>query len=388
MGNTEVGIITGGIAYQYVKEVFPTASILKLGLTNPIPRQLIWEFALRTKHLYLIEELDPYLEEQIKAVGIDVIGKEKLPLTGELNADIVSEALADILDAGFKMQSTGYETPTIKDLNSTSKTSEYRKEIPSRPPTLCPGCSHRGMFYIFKKLHLTVTGDIGCYTLGALPPLNAMDTCLCMGAGVSMAYGIERATAGRTAEKTIAVIGDSTFIHSGITGLLNIVYNQGITTICILDNHTTAMTGHQPHPATGKTLEGQPTVQLDFVKLCEAIGVKRVSKVNPFNLEETEKIIREELASKEPSVIISSSPCILNEKIDFGGALMIEPEKCPKCGVCIQLGCSAIGVENGLPYIDPLLCPGCTLCQQVCKYDAITTAHKQNDAKGTTINHI
>lgn len=316
------------------------------------------------------------MREQIKALGINVLGKEKLPLQGEVNPDIVGEALRDVLNIESKRYHSGYEAARARLSDAFSETAEPSKLIPVRSPTLCPGCSHRGMFYVFKKLHLTVMGDIGCYTLGALPPLNAMDTCLCMGAGVSMAYGTERATAGKAAEKTIAVIGDSTFVHSGITGLINIVYNQGITTICILDNHTTAMTGHQPHPATGKTLEGQPTMQLDFVKLCEAVGVKRVRNVNPFNLEETEQIVCEELASKEPSVIISSAPCILNEKIDFGGTLKIEPEKCPECGVCIQLGCSAIGVENGLPYIDPLLCPGCTLCQQVCKYDAITQVQR------------
>jgi indolepyruvate ferredoxin oxidoreductase alpha subunit len=328
------------------------------------------------KNLCVIEELDPYLEEQIKALGIQVIGKDFLPPTGEYNSDVVDESLSWALNPESATQELLGRGKDINNAATRPKPPGLSESIPVRPPTLCPGCSHRGMFYIFKKLHLTVTGDIGCYTLGALPPLNAMDTCLCMGAGVSMAYGLERATDGKTAEKTIAVIGDSTFIHSGITGLVNVVYNQGATTICILDNHTTAMTGHQPHPATGETLDGHPSPQLDFVRLCKSVGVKRVRKVNPFNLEETERVVRKELASKEPSVIISSSPCILNEKIDFGGALEIEPDKCPKCGVCIQLGCSAIGVQDGLPYIDPLLCPGCTLCQQVCKYNAIINPNK------------
>jgi indolepyruvate ferredoxin oxidoreductase alpha subunit len=347
--SNELGIITSGIAYQYGKEIFPDASFLKLGLTNPIPKKLILGFVSRVKQTLILEELDPYLEEQIRAMGIQVIGKEKFPIEGEYNLDIVQRSYFNIPKKEFE-----------------------KIEIPNRPPTLCPGCSHRGMFYIFKKLHLNVTGDIGCYTLGAFPPLKAMDTCLCMGASVSMAFGMEEASDKSLAKKTIGVIGDSTFIHSGITGLINIVYNQGITTVCILDNHITAMTGHQDHPASGKTATGRDAPKLDLVKLCEAVGVKRVRLVDPYNLEDIETIVKEELAAKEPSVIIANAPCILHEKADFQGTFKIEKGKCPKCGVCIQLGCSAIGVDSdGYPYIDPLLCPGCTLCEQVCKFDAV-----------------
>jgi indolepyruvate ferredoxin oxidoreductase alpha subunit len=345
----KVGIITSGVAYQYAREIFPSASILKLGMTNPIPRKLILDFASKVKEVLIIEELDPYLEERIKALGIKVIGKEKLPIEGELNLDVIEKSFFNVPEK---------EREQI--------------EVQNRPPTLCPGCSHRGMFYIFKKLHLNVTGDIGCYTLAALPPLKAMDTCLCMGAGISMAFGMEEASDKVLAKKTIGVIGDSTFIHSGITGLINIVYNQGLTTICILDNHITAMTGHQDHPGTGKSINGKEAPKLDIVKLCEAVGVKRIRLVDPYDLDETEKIVREELDFAEPSVIISSVPCLLHDKLEFKGAYSIEKEKCPKCGVCIQLGCSAIGVDSdGFPYIDPLLCPGCTLCEQVCKYEAI-----------------
>jgi indolepyruvate ferredoxin oxidoreductase, alpha subunit len=345
----KIGIITSGIAYQYAKEIFPNASFLKLGMTNPLPRNLILDFASKVKDIIVIEELDPYLEDQIKALGIKVTGKDKLPIEGEFNLDIIERTFFNV------------EKKEIEKI-----------EIQNRPPTLCPGCSHRGMFYVFKKLHLNVTGDIGCYTLGALPPLKAMDTCLCMGAGVSMAFGMEEASNKMSAKKTIGVIGDSTFVHSGITGLINIVYNQGITTICILDNHITAMTGHQENPVSGKLLTGKEIPKLDLVKLCEAIGVKRVKLVNPFNIEETEAIVSEELETNEPSVIISSVPCLLHDKLQFDGTFTIDKEKCPKCGVCIQLGCSAIGVDsNGYPYIDPMLCPGCTLCKQVCKYDAI-----------------
>lgn len=346
----EIGIITSGISYQYAKEVFPDASFLKIGLTNPLPKKLILEFSLRVKKIIVIEELDPYLEEQIRAMGIDVVGKDIFPIEGELNQDIIEKSY-------FKIE----------------KKEPEKLQIPNRPPTLCPGCSHRGMFYIFKKLHLNVTGDIGCYTLGALPPLKAMDTCLCMGAGITMAYGIEEATDKKLANKTIGVIGDSTFLHSGITGLMNIVYNQGITTICILDNNVTAMTGHQEHPASGKNIKGLPAPKIDLKKLCEAIGIKRVKVVNPYNLEEIERVLSEELNTQEPSVIISEAPCLLHEKPGFNKPLQIIRENCENCGVCISLGCSAIGIDSdGNIYIDPLLCPGCTLCQQVCKFNAIT----------------
>ncbi len=347
--STELGIITSGVSFQYAKEVFKDASFLKIGLTNPLPKKLIFEFASKVKNIIVIEELDPYLEEQIKAMGIAVKGKEIFPIEGELNQDIVYHSF--------------YNAPV--------KESE-KIEIPNRPPTLCPGCSHRGMFYVFKKMHLNVMGDIGCYTLGALPPLKAMDACLCMGAGINIAYGIEEASEKGSSKNTIGVIGDSTFLHSGITGLMNIVYNNGITTVCILDNNVTAMTGHQEHPATGKDIKGYPAPKVDLAKICEAIGIKNVRKVNPYNLDEIEAVLKEELLRQEPSVIISAAPCLLNEKPDFNKPLAIIAEKCENCGVCIGLGCSAIGIDNnGNVYIDPLMCPGCGLCQQICKFNAI-----------------
>lgn len=354
LGSNELGIITSGIAYQYAREVFPYASFLKLGMTHPLPKKLIAYFASRVKKLIVVEELDPYLEEQLRAMGIAVVGKERIPLTGELNVDIVAEAFA-----GMGAVSTPLDRPA-----------PIRMSLPDRPPTLCPGCSHRGVFMALKKLHATVTGDIGCYTLGAIPPLETMDTCLEMGASVGMAYGMERAGGG--AGKTVALIGDSTFIHSGITGLINIVYNQGATTVCILDNHVTAMTGHQPNPGTGRTISGAPAPRIDYEQLARAVGVKRVRKVDPFNVEEMEKVFREEMAANEPSVVIADAPCILNEKIEFGEPYRIVEEKCPKCGLCVKVGCAAVGVaDDGMPYIDSLLCVGCALCVGVCKFDAI-----------------
>jgi indolepyruvate ferredoxin oxidoreductase, alpha subunit len=345
----DLGIITSGIAYQYAKEVFPNASFLKIGMTNPLPKKLIYEFASNVKRLLVIEELDPFMEEQIKAMGIIVQGKDIFPIEGEFSRDILE-----------------------KSYSGKIYNEEKGLEVQSRPPTLCPGCSHRGMFFSFKKMHLNVAGDIGCYTLGALPPLKAMDTCLCMGAGISMAYGIEEAIAGKLANKTIGVIGDSTFLHSGITGLMNIVYNKGVTTICILDNNVTAMTGHQEHAASGKDIRGEESPKVDIAKICEAVGVKRIRKVNPYDLEEVESALNEELAINEPSVIISSAPCLLNEKPGFSKAMTILRDKCENCGVCIGLGCSAIGIDNGgNVYIDASMCPGCGLCQQICKFNAI-----------------
>ena len=348
LNSTETGIITSGVSFQYAKEIFPTASFLKLGLTYPLPKDLIREFVSKVSNVIIIEELDPFLEEQIRAMGIKLIGKDRFPIEGEFSQDVVERSY----------------------FNLTNKVDTV--EVPVRPPTLCPGCSHRGMFYMFKKLHLNVTGDIGCYTLGALPPLKAMDTCICMGAGVTVAYGIEEATDKKLANKTVGVVGDSTFLHSGITGLMNIVYNEGVTTICILDNNITAMTGHQEHPATGKNIKGEKAPKVDIAKICEAVGVKRIRTVDPYNLNEIEKVLSEELEAKDVSVILPIAPCLLNEKPSFNKPLKIIADKCTDCGVCIAVGCSAIGVNpDGKVYIDALMCPGCSLCQQVCKFNAI-----------------
>jgi len=351
-GDKSLGIITSGISYQYAREVFPDASILKLGLTNPLPWKLIDEFAGQVEKIYVIEELDPFLEEQILARGIPVEGKGKLPLIGELNPEIVERS--------FRGGSRVAES-VLKDVT-----------IPPRPPVLCPGCSHRGIFYVMKRLKLTVTGDIGCYTLGALPPLETMDTCLCMGASVGYAEGMEKATGDKLKGKLIGVIGDSTFYHSGITGLIDIVYNQGKTKICILDNQITAMTGQQEHPGSGLTLKGAPTRKVDLEALCRAVGIERVVRVDPYNIKETREIFKQEMAADEPSVIIADAPCVIRARRIFSKPYYVIAEKCTKCGLCHQIGCPAIEKdEDGKAKINELLCIGCDICRQVCSPGAI-----------------
>ncbi|MDZ7399660.1 MAG: indolepyruvate ferredoxin oxidoreductase subunit alpha [candidate division KSB1 bacterium] len=351
-GDRGIGIITSGISYHYAKEVFPTASILKLGLTHPLPKKLVQEFAAQVDKIYVIEELDPFLEEQIAAMGIVVEGKNRLPVLGELNQEIIATA--------FGLKPASSET-VLTDV-----------PIPARPPVLCPGCSHRGIFYAMKKLRLTVTGDIGCYTLAAIPPLEIMDTCLCMGASIGYAEGMEKAVGDKIKGKLIGVIGDSTFFHSGITGLLDIVYNQGKTKICILDNHITAMTGHQEHPGSGVTLKGQPTHKVDIEAICRAVGIQRVTRVDPYKIEETVAVLRRELAADEPSVIIADAPCVIRARKVFNKPYFVDPEKCIMCGMCHKVGCPAIEKdENGKTKINDLLCIGCDICRQVCKPLAI-----------------
>jgi len=348
----KLGIITSGISYQYAKESFPDASILKLGLTYPLPRALIRDFANQVVKIYVIEELDPFIEEQIAAMGIKVVGKERLPLIGELDQSVVSSSFFEKSDIG---------SSALHDV-----------QIPPRPPVLCPGCSHRGMFYAFKKLRLTVTGDIGCYTLGALPPLQSMDTCLCMGASIGFAHGLEKAGDEDLKGKVIGVIGDSTFFHSGITGLIDIVYNQGKTKICILDNQITAMTGHQEHPGSGLTLRQQPTKKVDIETICRAAGIERVVKVDPYNLEQTLAVLKEEMQADEPSVIIADAPCVIRARIRFSKSYFVDAETCNKCGMCHRVGCPAIEKDAaGKAKINSLLCIGCDICRQVCKPAAI-----------------
>jgi len=351
-GDKKLGIITSGISYQYAREVFPTASILKLGLTYPMPKKLVREFAGQVEKIYVIEELDPFLEEQIAAMGINVEGKNRLPNIGELNPEIIARS--------FGLEAPPEES-VLKDV-----------AIPPRPPVLCPGCSHRGVFYAMKKLRLTVTGDIGCYTLAAIPPLDTTDTCLCMGASIGYAEGIEKAAGDKLKGKLIGVIGDSTFYHSGITGLLDIVYNQGKTKICILDNHITAMTGHQEHPGSGLTLKGAPTNKVDLEAICRAVGIKRVVKVDPYNVDETVAVLKQEMAADEPSVIIADAPCVIRARKIFNKPYFVDPEKCIMCGMCHKVGCPAIEKdENGKTKINDLLCIGCDICRQVCKPQAI-----------------
>lgn len=353
--NKDIGIITSGIAFQYSKEAFGDVSYLKLGMVYPLPEKLILEFASKVKTLYVIEELDPFIEEFLKQNGIQCIGKEKLPVMGEYCASLLREQLLG-----------------IKEDNITS----VEENVPGRPPVLCPGCPHRGVFYTLKKNKLTVTGDIGCYTLGALPPLESMDTCVCMGASIGMAHGMEKVRGNE--QKRVAVIGDSTFIHSGITGLIDVVYNKGTSTVIILDNSITGMTGHQHNPATGYTIKGEKTRQVDLVQLCKAIGVDRVTVCDPFELDEFEKIIKEETAVNEPSVIIAQRPCALLKTVNYKGKVRVN-DKCKYCKVCMRLGCPAIVDTGDSIVINEALCVGCDLCMEVCKFGAFEKVGDTNE---------
>ncbi len=288
-GDKKIGVITSGITYQYVKEALGDVSVLKLGLVYPMPDELIKEFAAGVETLYVIEELEPFIQEHVQTLGIKSLGKELFSILGELNVQVIKE----------------------KILGEKFEAMEQGEPIPVRPPVMCPGCPHRGMFYVLKKLRLIVSGDIGCYTLGALAPTEAMDACVCMGASIGMAHGMDKARGEDFSQKTVAILGDSTFIHSGITGLVDVVYNKGASTVIILDNSITGMTGHQHNPSTGFTIKGEPTKMVDFVKLAEAVGVERVVVCDPFDIVEFEKILKEELAANEPSVIITQRPCAL-----------------------------------------------------------------------------
>ncbi|HOA81091.1 MAG TPA: thiamine pyrophosphate-dependent enzyme, partial [Defluviitaleaceae bacterium] len=344
--DTKIGIITSGIAYQYVKEALPNASVLKLGMVHPLPMKLIKEFADKVETLYIVEELEAVIEEQVKANGISAIGKEIFSVQGELSVKKILSAIAN------------------KEIQTKNP-----EALPGRPPVLCPGCPHRGIYYVMKKLKLNATGDIGCYTLGALEPLAGIDTCVCMGASVGMVHGIEKARGRDFSKNWVGVIGDSTFIHSGITGLIDIVYNKGMSTVVILDNSTTGMTGHQDNPATGKTIKGEAAPVLNLVELAKAIGIKNVRVVDPFDLKEVEAVLKEETNKDEPSVIIASRPC----------ALLIKEKKAPYkitdacvlCGACLRLGCPAIEKQDGKVVINDALCNGCGLCPKVCRVNAI-----------------
>lgn len=359
-GDKSVGIICSGIAYQYAKEAYPKASFLKLGLVYPLPERKIADFAASVDTLLVVEELEPYFEDHVKKLGIKVIGKERLSLQGELSTSLVRDSFADICP-------NLVEEKYRRDFSQAVTTGN----IPQRPPVMCPGCPHRGAFYVFKKLGLVVCGDIGCYTLGALSPLESIDACICMGASVGMAHGMEKARGGEFARKTIAVLGDSTFIHSGITGLINIVYNKGVSTVIILDNSITGMTGHQQNPTTGLTIKNEPTKQVDLIKLCEAVGVSRVRVCDPFDLKAFEQAVKEEVASPEPSVIISQRPCALLKNVKYGAPYAINKEKCKNCGSCLKIGCPAIVKTNDGMRIDSSLCCGCGLCTKMCAFGAI-----------------
>ncbi|RCK81317.1 MAG: Indolepyruvate oxidoreductase subunit IorA [Candidatus Ozemobacter sibiricus] len=357
-GDPAVGIITSGISYAYAREVFPQASYLKLGFTNPFPAKLVREFAATVKTLIVIEENDPFLEEKVRALGLACIGKDRIPICGELNPDILARALPEFTVAPPPARVT---MPSV--------------EIPVRPPVLCPGCPHRGVFFLLRKLDVHVTGDIGCYSLGALPPHHAMHTIVCMGAAITNALGIEKAMHEKVHGKLVAVLGESTFIHSGITGLIDTVYNQGRHLTIILDNSITAMTGHQHNPASGYTLKGKPTHRLNLAKICEAAGVKHVTTVDPFDLKALEAAIKEGLAAPEPSVLITKRPCILLKGYKpEQHVVRLNRVKCVKCGQCWKAGCPAIERDpvDGKTVINATLCVHCGVCARICRPGAIT----------------
>lgn len=349
INSTEIGVITSGITYQYAKEALgKNASYLKLGCVYPLPVEKIKSFAAKCKKVYVLEELDPFIEEHCKQNGIEVIGKDAFTLQGEYSQSLIKQVI----------------------LGETDESVKTDLEIPARPPVLCAGCPHRGLYYALKKLNVTVSGDIGCYTLGALAPLAMMDTCVCMGASVSALHGRNKADA-ENAKKSVAVIGDSTFMHSGVTGLINIAYNQSNSTVIILDNSITGMTGHQDNPTTGKTIKGDPTTAVSLELLAKAVGIDRVRVIDPYNLQECEDVLREEIAAEEPSVVISRRPCALLKYVKHNPPMHVNPDKCVGCKMCMKIGCPAISMKNKKSVIDFTQCVGCNVCSQLCKFDAI-----------------
>ena len=349
---TKIGIITSGTSYQYAKEVFgDNASYLKLGLVFPLAEKLICDFAAKYDRVIVIEELDDYIESHCKKMGLVVDGKNILPICGEYS----QELLAD------------------KILNQQAEFKSLEEQIPVRPPVLCAGCPHRGVFYIFNKLQLYVSGDIGCYTLGATPPLSSMDTTLCMGASVSALHGFNKIRGEESAAKSVAVIGDSTFMHSGITGLINITYNKGISTVVVVDNSITGMTGHQENPTTGYTLKGEAVTGIMIENICKSAGVSpdHIKVVDPNNIDEFEAILKAELAVTEPSVIIARRPCALLKYVKRNPSFKIDNGKCIGCRACMKIGCPSMSFENKKVVIDSTSCTGCGLCQKICRFDAI-----------------
>jgi indolepyruvate ferredoxin oxidoreductase alpha subunit len=347
---SELGIITSGTCYQYVKELYgDSVSVLKLGLVNPLPEKLIRDFADKHDRVVVIEELDPVIENHCKALGINVDGKNIFPICGEFSQSLIAKVMG--------LETREFVTP--------------EENAPVRPPVMCAGCPHRGLFYVLAKKKVTVLGDIGCYTLGSAAPLNAIDSVLCMGASVSGLHGFNKASGADAEKKTVAVIGDSTFMHSGMTGLANIAYNGTNSTVIIVDNSITGMTGHQQNPTTGYNIKGDPATKIDLEALCHALGINRVRVVDPYDLKATEQAIVEELAADEPSVIISRSPCALLKYVKAKPSLVIDPEKCRTCKACMKLGCPAISIKGGKAVIDATLCVGCGICQQLCAFGAI-----------------
>ena len=356
LGSTKMGIITSSTSYQYVKEVFgDDVSVLKLGMTNPLPVKLIRDFAGKVEKLVVVEELDPVIENHCKALGLVVSGKDSLPLEGEFSQNLIAKKLGEEV----------YEGRTIDS------------PIPPRPPVMCAGCPHRGLFYTLSKNKVTVLGDIGCYTLGAVAPLSAMEMTLCMGASISSLHGFNKAGGAEAESKTVAVIGDSTFMHSGMTGLANIAYNQSNSTVIILDNSITGMTGHQQNPTTGYNIKGDPAGKIDLEALCRAMGFTRVRAVDPYDLKACDTAVKEELAAAEPSVIISRRPCALLKYVKHSAPLRVDPVKCVGCRSCMKIGCPAISIREGKAQVDSTQCVGCGVCEQLCGVKAFQSAGKE-----------
>lgn len=349
----ELGIITSSTCYQYVKEVFgKTASVLKLGMINPLPVALIKNFAAKVKRLVVVEELDPVIETHVKSLGLSVEGSELLPRIDEFSQNLIAQAFGKKTLAGVALADT----------------------IPPRPPVMCAGCPHRGLFYSLKKRKCTVLGDIGCYTLGAVPPLATIEMTLCMGASIGATHGFNKMLGSQSEGKTVAVIGDSTFMHSGMTGLANVAYNQSNSTVIILDNSITGMTGHQQNPATGLNIKGDPAGKIDLESLCRAMGINRVRVVDPYNLKECDTAIKEELAAQEPSVIISRRPCALLKTVKHNPPLHVDKDKCIGCKSCMKIGCPAISMVDGKAVVDQTQCVGCNVCSQLCPKKAFISA--------------
>ena len=346
----KIGIITSSTSYQYVKEVFGNKyPVYKLGLIWPMPKKAILDFAASVDDLVVVEELDPFIETHCQSLGLSPKGKEIFSMIGELSQNTVSESFGLATKTGAKLDVA----------------------IPNRPPVMCAGCPHRGLFYTLAKNKVTVMGDIGCYTLGAVPPLNAIDSVICMGASVSGLHGFNKSQGEEASGKSVAVIGDSTFMHSGMTGLVNIAYNNSNSTVIILDNSITGMTGHQQNPTTGYNLKGDPAAKIDLEALCKAMGINRVRVVDPYDLAECETAIKEELGAEEPSVIISRRPCALLKYVKYNKPLTVDRDKCKSCKMCMKIGCPAISMKDGKAIIDNTLCTGCGVCEQLCKFDAL-----------------
>ena len=355
MGDTSVGIITDSTSYMYAREVFgDKASILKIGMVNPLPVGLIRDFAAKVDRLVVIEELDPIIENHCRQLGLDVVGKDVFPINGEFSQNLIAEKLGMPVPPGVKLE----------------------EQLPVRPPVMCAGCPHRGIFYTLSKNKVTVLGDIGCYTLGAVAPLSSIEMTLCMGGSISATHGFNKALGRESEGRTVAVIGDSTFMHSGMTGLANIAYNQSNSTVIILDNSITGMTGHQQNPTTGYNIKGDPAGKIDLEALCRAMGFERVRIVDPYDLKECDTVIKEELAVDAPSVIISRRPCALLKYVKHKKPLIVDNDRCVGCKSCMRIGCPAISMKNGKAAIDTTLCVGCGVCQQLCGTKALISGEE------------